>query len=137
MKLRSGLARLRSGLAGHASPTRERGEPTMLHLRLAEVLRSRLTGFHLRLAVVLRRELARLHELRLPGLRLQTATLRPLCQSNGGCGQNCDGCKNVFHSCVLSLCKRSRLVFLFRKKKKKKGIWEDTNWVLLKPQLAL
>ena len=105
MQLRSRHARLRRRLARHTNTNRVKNGTAGLHLRLAEMLRSRLTRFHLRLAEMLRSRLTRfhlrltgLHEMRLTGLELRATMLRPLCQGYRSGGQNCDGCKNVFHS---------------------------------------
>lgn len=89
VKLRSGLARLRDGLAGHTYTTGDAGGPTWLHLRIAKALVSVLSRLHLRFAEMLVG--------RTPGLGLRGTILRSICQSNRSGSQNCDGCKNVFH----------------------------------------
>ena len=120
MHLRSRHARLRRRLARHTNTNRVKNGTAGLHLRLAEMLRSRLTRlslrltelqrsgftrFHLRLTGLQRSGFTRfhlrltgLHEMRLTGLELRATMLRPLSQGYRSGGQNCDGCKNVFHS---------------------------------------
>ncbi len=105
MQLRSRLARLRRRLARHTYTNRVKNGTAGLHLRLAEMPRSRLTRFHLRLTGLQRSGFTRfhlrltgLHEMRLTGLELWATMPRPLSQGYRSGGQNCDGCKNVFHS---------------------------------------
>ena len=88
---------------------------SMAMIRLAG-LNLRFTGLSLGLGMVMVTGLSGLNMVRFAKLRLRATMMRPLCQGNRSRGQNCDGCKNVFHSFVLSLYKRTSMDFLFTRR---------------------